>query len=305
MECFPAQPASRLGDDGLEHMVSTKSTPLLRMSSSLQRRPLMAVNAEITDASRELVRSISNLQSPTFVKRDTSSVATVNVGAALEDGMQPVGMGIPAAVQPEDGLVQDAAYHPPQPRGTARGGAAGTDELYRHQHRQQAAPHEIEQLDGKQEVFDFVIKREQESQRDEQELAQHVRLRGRLSRLHLVEHEQAGDGNCQFRSISHQLYDTPKWHQFIRKKAVAHMKRDSSFFLGFLGEELDVYCEEMLMNGTWGDELTLRAAADGLGVTIHVVTSEVDNWYMVYEPTEKQLDKEIFLSYISPIHYNS
>jgi hypothetical protein len=35
------------------------------------------------------------------------------------------------------------------------------------------------------------------------------------------------------------------------------MKRDSSFFLGFLGEELDVYCEEMLMNGTWGDELTL------------------------------------------------
>lgn len=91
MECFPAQPASRLGDDGLEHMVSTKSTPLLRMSSSLQRRPLMAVNAEITDASRELVRSISNLQSPTFVKRDTSSVATVNVGAALEDGMQPVG----------------------------------------------------------------------------------------------------------------------------------------------------------------------------------------------------------------------
>uniref|UniRef100_A0A7S1SPJ6 OTU domain-containing protein n=1 Tax=Tetraselmis chuii TaxID=63592 RepID=A0A7S1SPJ6_9CHLO len=257
MECFPAQPASRLGDDGLEHMVSTKSTPLLRMSSSLQRRPLMAVNAEITDASRELVRSISNLQSPTFVKRDTSSVATVNVGAALEDGMQPVGRAFQRLssqrmdsfrMLPTIPHNQEAQHGVVLPERTS---SIVTSTV--------SKPHltRLSSWTVSRKFLDFVIKREQESQRDEQELAQHVRLRGRLSRLHLVEHEQAGDGNCQFRSISHQLYDTPKWHQFIRKKAVAHMKRDSSFFLGFLGEELDVYCEEMLMNGTWGDELTL------------------------------------------------
>eukprot|EP00873_Tetraselmis_striata_P005606 jgi/Tetstr1/425870/TSEL_016245.t1 len=268
MECLPAFTASQ-ADEGREHVVAEKPTTLLRVSSSLQRRPVLAMNGDIGDARQEIVRSISKLQAPTFVKRDTSISATVNMGAALEDGMQPVGRAFQRlASQRMDSSARMVSWT------------------------------------ASRKLLDVAIKREQQQQPARQ-VAEHVRLRERMARLHLVEHEQIGDGNCQFRAISHQLYDTPKWHQNIRRKAVAHMKADSDFFVAFLGEDFDDYCKEMLMAGTWGDELTLRAAADGLGVTIHVVTSEAENWYMVYEPTKQLLKKEIFLSYVSPIHYNS
>uniref|UniRef100_A0A061RL72 Otu-like cysteine protease domain-containing n=1 Tax=Tetraselmis sp. GSL018 TaxID=582737 RepID=A0A061RL72_9CHLO len=130
-------------------------------------------------------------------------------------------------------------------------------------------------------------------------------LAERLSRLGLQEVEQVGDGNCQFRAISHQLYDTPSWHVLVRRKVVAQMKQDSDYYRGFLAEEFESYAEEMSRTGTWGDELTLRAAADCLGITIHVVTSDPENWYIVYEPKERLLEKEAFLSYIAPIHFNS
>jgi hypothetical protein len=63
--------------------------------------------------------------------------------------------------------------------------------------------------------------------------------------------------------------------------------------------------QAMSLSGTWGDELTLRAACDSYGVVIRCVTSEAENWYISYEPLEKRLDRELFLAYISPIHYNA
>ena len=75
----------------------------------------------------------------------------------------------------------------------------------------------------------------------------------------------------------------------------------------------------MAMSRTWGDELTLRACADSFQVPIHVVQSTVDNWYLVYEPSdefatpglanesekETKKKKRLFVSYISPVHYNA
>jgi hypothetical protein len=42
----------------------------------------------------------------------------------------------------------------------------------------------------------------------------------------------------------------------------------------FLGEDFDSYLTSMARLGTWGDELTLRAACDAFGVVMHVVTSD-------------------------------
>ena len=88
---------------------------------------------------------------------------------------------------------------------------------------------------------------------------------------------------------------------------------------------------------TWGDELTLRAASDCFGVTIHVLTSHEANWYLRYAPADDKAKagaksparkptpggaaaaqttsprrlkvewrgKNVFLIYVSPVHYDA
>ena len=102
------------------------------------------------------------------------------------------------------------------------------------------------------------------------------------------------------------------------------MKKCSDFFGIYFEDESEFskYVRTMARNRTWGDELTLRAIVEVYGCEAHVVTSEPANWYLAYSPeTEEARDaavalcpkgfelpkprKQIFLSYISPIHYNA
>ncbi|GIL48474.1 hypothetical protein Vafri_4989 [Volvox africanus] len=136
-------------------------------------------------------------------------------------------------------------------------------------------------------------------------LSHEQRLRDRLDRLNLEMVVVAGDGNCQFRSVSNELYGTQEHHAAIRHQAVSHILAQRDAFEAFLGEEFEQYIQQMERSGTWGDELTLRAVCDSFGLTVHVVTSEEDHWYLTYEPENRKLNREIFLTYIAPIHYNS
>lgn len=61
-----------------------------------------------------------------------------------------------------------------------------------------------------------------------------------------------------------------------------------------------------------GDELTLRAAADAFGCTVHVTTTDRENWHLLYEGggdagarTSAAEPRKLFLTYISPVHYNA
>lgn len=101
---------------------------------------------------------------------------------------------------------------------------------------------------------------------------------------------------------------------------------------------------QMLRDGTWGDELTLRAACEALGVVVNVLTSgaclrwpgapagaraiargrarqlrsrvpdrcppprppaDENNWFLRYLPQSTRPSAEIFVTYIAPIHYNA
>ena len=150
-------------------------------------------------------------------------------------------------------------------------------------------------------------------------------LIARLRTLGLASVEMEGDGNCQFRSVADQLFGSQQHHSFVRATAVAHMRKSSDFF-GMYFEtpgEYQAYLRDMGRNRTWGDELTLRACVEAFGCVTHVVTSEAQNWYLVYRPDsppepasvaqlcEKNKlptpkpGKDIFINYISPIHYNA
>jgi hypothetical protein len=149
-------------------------------------------------------------------------------------------------------------------------------------------------------------------------------LEDRLDSLGMRMAEMEADGNCQFRALAFNLFGSQAYHGVTRAAAVAHMQKHADFFgLFFDGqEEFEEYLEEMAWSGTWGDELTLRAAVEAYGCIAHVITSEAANWYLVYkseheEPPNSEIaiyprevprpkhHKRIFLSYYSPVHYNA
>ena len=77
------------------------------------------------------------------------------------------------------------------------------------------------------------------------------------------------------------------------------------FAIYFEEGEFALYLARMEQNRTWGDELTLRAAADRFRCTVHVITSTVENWHLRYVPEGAASAKLLFLTYIAPVHYNS
>jgi len=146
----------------------------------------------------------------------------------------------------------------------------------------------------------------------------------RLKRLGMESKRMEGDGNCQFRSIAFNLFGSQEHHAVSRKAAVAHMKKHSDFFSMFFDGPADfkAYLRDMARSRTWGDELTLRAVVEAYGCVMHVITSEPANWYLVYKPESTgdrdptvarspkgrvlpRIGKDVFLSYVSPIHYDA
>ena len=121
--------------------------------------------------------------------------------------------------------------------------------------------------------------------------------------------EMEDDGNCQFRALSHELYGHQRWHLFVRKRVVDWLISYPDNFSVFVGDSNDwsQYIKTMSQNRTWGDELTMRAAAEAFSVSIHVVTTEHENWLLKYNSIEDSSDgsqRQLFLCYVSPIHYN-
>ena len=72
----------------------------------------------------------------------------------------------------------------------------------------------------------------------------------------------------------------------------------------------------MSRDGEWGDELTLTAAANHFGVTVHVLTSDPEHFYLTYVPAAgiggsgmgsegSGVEKHAFLLYRAPVHYDA
>ena len=94
----------------------------------------------------------------------------------------------------------------------------------------------------------------------------------------------------------------------MRQTCVNFLRLNTEKFSFFVGsdDEWNSYIVKMSQTKTWGDELTLRAAAEAYNCTIHVTTTEKQNWLLHYYGAEGDSDtvRALFLAYISPIHYN-
>ena len=68
----------------------------------------------------------------------------------------------------------------------------------------------------------------------------------RLAHLKLREVHVDGDGNCQFRALSQQLFGDDAHHEAVRAEVVAHIRKEKAFFSAmFDGAEFDRYADTM------------------------------------------------------------
>ncbi|KAJ8563162.1 hypothetical protein K7X08_031614 [Anisodus acutangulus] len=133
----------------------------------------------------------------------------------------------------------------------------------------------------------------------------HQRLMDRLEVYDLVELKVSGDGNCQFRSLSDQIYRSTEHHKFVREQVVQQLKSHRELYEGYVPMVYDEYLKKMSKAGEWGDHLTLQAAADSYGVKIFVITSFKDTCYIEILPQCQKSNRIIFLSFWAEVHYNS
>ncbi|XP_040861794.1 OVARIAN TUMOR DOMAIN-containing deubiquitinating enzyme 9 isoform X1 [Glycine max] len=173
---------------------------------------------------------------------------------------------------------------------------------------------------------------------DDEEISDHQRLLDRLQLYDLIECKVQGDGNCQFRSLSDQLYRSPDHHKFVREQIIQQLKYYPDLYAGYVPLAYSDYLRNMskyvhishyamlflimwlyfmsfvftasflcgcTRSGEWGDHVTLQAAADWYGVKIFVITSFKDTCYIEILPQIQKSERVIFLSFWAEVHYNS
>ncbi|KAL2645402.1 hypothetical protein R1flu_012989 [Riccia fluitans] len=133
----------------------------------------------------------------------------------------------------------------------------------------------------------------------------HQRLAERLVLYGLNERQIQGDGNCQFRALSDQLYRTSEHHKYVRKNVVSQLKSKPEVYSGYVPMSYNEYLKKMAKSGEWGDHVTLQAAADYYGTKIWLITSFKDTAFIEILPAQVQTYRVIYLSFWSEIHYNS
>ncbi|KAK8653177.1 hypothetical protein V6N13_127187 [Hibiscus sabdariffa] len=133
----------------------------------------------------------------------------------------------------------------------------------------------------------------------------HQRLLERLQVYGLCEVKVTGDGNCQFRALSDQMYRTPEYHKHIRKDIVKQLKDNRNLYDGYVPMKYKRYCKKMAKSGEWGDHVTLQAASDKFAVKICLLTSFRDTCFIEIMPQGQAPRHALWLSFWSEVHYNS
>ncbi|KAE8707170.1 Detected protein of confused Function [Hibiscus syriacus] len=133
----------------------------------------------------------------------------------------------------------------------------------------------------------------------------HQRLLQRLQVYGLCEVKVTGDGNCQFRALSDQMYRSPEYHKHIRKDIVKQLKDNCNLYEEYVPMKYKKYCKKMAKSGEWGDHVTLQAAADKFAVKICLLTSFRDTCFIEIMPQGQAPKHGLWLSFWSEVHYNS
>ena len=116
-----------------------------------------------------------------------------------------------------------------------------------------------------------------------------------------------GDGNCFFRAVSCQLYNTPEYHFCIRFLGVQHLLHYPELYIESNYEQSwQNYVNNMARQGTWAD-IIIEAVANFLNVTINIIESNTNfSPVTVVNPVStNRLTTNIYIGHIQEYHYVS
>lgn len=137
----------------------------------------------------------------------------------------------------------------------------------------------------------------------------HNLLKRRLREFGLVEHDVKTDGNCQFRALSYQLYESEDKYGHVRKIVCDQMQEHHKLYKDYIcDEDWTRFMNRMRRDCEWGDHVTLQAFVDATGRSIHLVTSYESNEFIQINPqptfTSKVGYDPILLGFWAEVHYN-
>ena len=127
-----------------------------------------------------------------------------------------------------------------------------------------------------------------------------------------LDSDNAGGGNCLFLAISQQLekvFGTVRSHQDIRKDLVTFMSENPTLGSVYLPSFVSnypswrAYLDALGQDGTWGDHLTLIAAASVYHMSITIVSSVEDSDPVVIDPATGTSQGTIPLGHLAELHY--
>ncbi|CAM9519251.1 unnamed protein product, partial [Discosporangium mesarthrocarpum] len=125
----------------------------------------------------------------------------------------------------------------------------------------------------------------------------------------LVVVDMESDGNCLFRSVSHQIYGDVERHHQVRRLCVEHMAKHKSRFGVFVAEDFRDYLRRIRQPCVWGDDLEIRALEELYDRPIEIYSSEAGDLKPMkidFHASAVDLDMTpIKLSYHGQSHYNS
>ncbi len=136
-------------------------------------------------------------------------------------------------------------------------------------------------------------------------------LTTRLARIGRKPVNIVGDGNCFFRSVSHQLYGTENRHPQIRALAIQHLINCPEHFVEYNTDQSWLqYLRSMWTLGTWADHIIIQAVANTNHLRINITESalnfsESTIVSSIYTQPEGQNVRDIYIGHLDELHYVS
>ena len=125
--------------------------------------------------------------------------------------------------------------------------------------------------------------------------------------LHVV--SVAGDGNCLFRSVAHQLYGNDELHTVVRQQCMDYMKANAEFFSQFIEggiEAFDLYVTTRRQLACWGDHLEIQAMCELYCSAVEIWSYDQQFGARIYHTFQDEVTTpRIRLSHYGGGHYDS